>query len=110
MNWYPEIMESGNAKSAIAMYPVPGLKIFVTIKGPVRGQFAWNSRMFAVGGDTVYEITYNSVTNIATAAVLGTVPNDNLPVTFAANNAQQMIVCSGGQLWLFPLGSSATQT
>ena len=30
-------------------------------------------------------------------------PVDSNPVSMAANNANQLIVCSGGQLWLFPL-------
>ena len=74
MNWYPESIESQLGKSAMALYPTPGLTLFTSISGPIRGMLEINGRMFAVGAGTLYEV-------LATPSVIerGTVGNDGKP-------------------------------
>lgn len=51
MNWYLEQDESQNGRSAMAMYPTPGLSLVATLPGcsAVVGEFAYVGRHFAVG-------------------------------------------------------------
>lgn len=98
INWYPEISESGAGASLAMLYPSPGLQRFAQLPGnEVRGMYEYNGRMFAVT-DRFYEVfadgTFTGYDNI---------PNDGLPVSMVANNANQLAICGGGQLWLFPL-------
>ncbi len=97
VNWYPEAAESASV-SPIAMYPSPGLEPFAAVAGnAVRGMYEFNGRLFAVG-DNFAEIFADGHT-----AGYSFLPVDNNPVSMAANNAGQLIICTGGQLWLFPL-------
>lgn len=98
INFYPETVESGRGAAPIALYPTPGLTPFCPLTGTYsRGLYEFNGRLFAVG------------TNFAEVFADGTshgytfLPDDGNPVTMAANNANQLIICGGGQLWLFPL-------
>ena len=117
VNLYPENDESGAGKSAVVLYPTPGLKLFVTsFSGPtftppnqVRGLFqctvgGMGQQCFAVVNDELFQVNSNGV-----ATLLGTVENDFKTVSWAVNNANQLIVCSGGYLYLAPLNSQATQ-
>ena len=35
-NWYPEMVESGQGKSQMVLYPTPGLKQFAAVAGAVK--------------------------------------------------------------------------
>src|SRR6266567_6096664 len=60
MNLYPESVESGMGKSAFVLYPTPGLSLFAALPGrSVRGVLAFNGRVFAVAGTTLYELMAN---------------------------------------------------
>lgn len=98
VNWYPENVESASANTPIAMYPCPGIKPFSAVAGSgVRGLERFNDRTFAVGAN------FAEILSDGTAVGYAFLPVDNNPVTMAANNANQLIICAGGQLWLFPL-------
>lgn len=57
VNLYPELVESGNGKNTAALYGTPGLSLFTTLPyGPVRGLWANEYRLFAVGGSRLYEV------------------------------------------------------
>lgn len=60
VNLYPEIAESGSAKSVAAMYGTPGLKLFAICQGSggIRGMWTTSKddRVFAVRGNGVYEV------------------------------------------------------
>lgn len=101
INWYPENVESGDGATAVALYPTPGLKRFASLTGThVRGMYEFNGRLF-VYTDMFYEVfadgTFSQGQNL--------VPDDGLPVTMAANSAQQLLICGGGQVFLFSLGA-----
>ena len=116
INLYPESIESGTGKSAIALYPGPGLQVFAALtQGSVpcakeRGTFkctvgSTGERVFAVGDATLFEVL-----KTGQWVVLGDVGNDTKPVSWAVNNANQLIVCSNGNLFVFPLNGNTGQT
>lgn len=151
LNWYVEQIESGQGKSAMAMYPTPGLALFCALGGasrgawdeavayntgdtvtyvggtymaiapsvgippasdpthwfaipsvttPVRGIFAINGRVFAVGGAMLFEVlvTGNSI-------AWGAVENDGLAVSMAASPSQ-LLIASGGAAYVFNLSQN----
>lgn len=102
VNLYPETLESDGGKSAMVLYSSPGLKVFATLTGsPVRGDFAFNGRLFAIGGTRFCEVLSNG-----TVIDFGAVTNDGLPVSFAANQANQLLIASAGTIYLFNLSTN----
>ena len=152
LNWYVEQIESGQGKSAMALYPTPGLAVFCPLGGssannlrgswdpdllynlgdavnyvnatyvalapstgippatdpthwlaiptntsPVRGLFAINGRMFAVGGGMLFEVL-----STGKSIALGGVVNDDLPVSMTASPSQ-LLIASGGAAYVFDL-------
>lgn len=90
MNWFPEFVEVEDQKR-IVFQPTPGLQLFATLPGfPVRGMYALNGRLYAVGGDRVCEVF-----NDGTYTDFGAVVSDDLPVSLAANTTQLMITSAG---------------
>ncbi len=68
MNWYPETMESQGAKSAMTLYPTPGLSAFgAGLGNPIGQLLSVNGRLFGVetqsGAANFYE--FNSSGTIA---------------------------------------------
>lgn len=101
MNWYLESVESGEGKSAMVLYPTPGLMLFCALPtGPVRGELAINGRMFAVGGAVLYEISAGGV-----ATNRGNVGNDGNQVSMVTNGkaGNQVAICSAGAIYIFNL-------
>ena len=97
-NWYPEPVESGDGASVLALYPRWGQTPFASLAGTkVRGLFEYNGRCFGVG-DNFAELFADG--HIAGYTFL---PVDSNPVSMAANNSNELIICTAGQLWLFPL-------
>src|SRR5258708_4421380 len=96
INWYPEVVESQVGKSAIVLYPTPGLKLFSALTGAsVRGQLGINGRMFAVAGGVLSEVLSNGSSN-----ALGNVANDGLPASMAAS-PNQILVASAGHGYVY---------
>ena len=101
-NWYMENVESQDGASAIAMYPTPGLTPFASVAGPaVRGLYEFNGRTFAVGTN------FAEIMADGSSVGYSFLPADSNPVSMAANNANQLIICTAGELWLFPLAPGA---
>lgn len=98
VNLYPEVVESQNGKNVVALYGTPGLASFATLTdAPVRGIFKsteGGERVLAVGGDKLDELTTaGGVTN------LGTIKQDDNPVSISYNGSQYLII-SGGEGWI----------
>ncbi|HVZ39375.1 MAG TPA: hypothetical protein VHI13_08870 [Candidatus Kapabacteria bacterium] len=92
VNMYLEPVESGHGKNSVYLTGTPGLRPpFVTLQAPTRGGILAGDFVYAVGGDTVYQIAQDGTTR-----VIGTVINDGGPVSFAFNGSQ-VLVASGGQ-------------
>jgi len=57
VNLYPEVDQSGAGKAVKALFGTPGLVAFATLPtAPVRCLWAGEERLFAVGGDALYEV------------------------------------------------------
>lgn len=111
INLYPEQVE-GDGKSRIALYPSPGLKIAYNLGSTsILGQFSCQpagsktDRLFAVvqngNNQTLLELFQNGA-SIQRGTILA--PTTSI-VTFA-HNGTQMLICSGGNLWLFDLNAN----
>ncbi len=101
VNWYVEFIESQQGKSAMVLYPTPGLKAFFAAldPGPVRGDFTINSRTFHVSGNNVYEV---GVLGTAIHTYAASIINDGLPVSFAGG-PNQVLIASGGTGYVIDL-------
>lgn len=90
------------------LYPAPGLPTFATLpKSPGRGIFEERGRLFAVFGDTLYEI---DETGAATAR--GTVALDANPVSFATNGdgGDELLAATGTVGYILDLGTNVFST
>ena len=98
INFYPEADESGNGKSALVLYPAPGLKLFVDLGGnQVRGQITFNGRTFVVVDSTFWEIFANG-----SSINRGIVAQDLNLVDMAAG-PNQILIASAGLMFVFDL-------
>ena len=103
INFYPETVESGQGKGAIALYPTPGLKVFATLAGEasITGLFYFNGRAFA-GGVNLWEL-FADGTATNRGALNGTPLS---PVQFAANQ-NELLIRSNGVVYTFNFLSNA---
>lgn len=101
-NWYPETVESGNGKSATALYPTPGSRVFSNLGAVTRGGIFINGRLFAVGGSTLYEI-FADTSKVARGLNLA---NDGNLCSLAVSQTQ-LLVASGGSLYVLNLQTNA---
>lgn len=104
MNWYQEVIESGNGTSRTVLYPTPGLKTLIDLSatkaGGDRGMTTINGRRFSVLADSLIEFFPDG-----TFTVRGAVSNDSQLVSFATS-AQQMLIASGGTAYVYDLGAN----
>lgn len=101
-NLYPQHDESGMGKSEWQMLPTPGQTLFSqvpTFKN--RASINANKRCFKVFGDTLYEIFADG-----TNAKIGVVLDDGNPVSWT-NSATQLLIASGGTLYVYNFTTSA---
>jgi hypothetical protein len=89
VNLYPEVDPAGRAKSKVALMGTPGLSVFATLpKTPVRGLWAGEGRLFAVGDDTLYEIDSAGSASARPGAMLGA----TTPVQISGNYNSLFVV------------------
>lgn len=96
INWYPEIVESGNGENSSVLYPTPGTIQFGSNPGYVntgspRGMIELNGQLFMVVGTGFYEIYIDGSFQIK-----GNVMDDGRPASMAANNVGQIFIAAGG--------------
>lgn len=102
INLYPEITENGQEAKKASFYGTPGLKLFLSVSTTgCRGSFSQDGRTFFVIGPTLYEIN----TANATATSLGSIADDQKPVSFSTNGrgGEQLAIVGGGQLKILTL-------
>ena len=92
INLYPELVESGAGAGGKFSYShTPGFATFATLpQGPVRALWGGNERLFAIGGDHVYEIAANGTT-ITDIGAIGTATGPGQIVS----NGTQLLVWDG---------------
>lgn len=101
MNLYQETMEDENAKVRRVLYRSPGTRLFSALAGTsVRGLFEFNGRRFAASSK-FYELFADG-----TKIPYGDIVDDGKPVLMAANQGNQVLVCSGGKLYVFDLAAN----
>jgi hypothetical protein len=103
INYYPDLLDgalpsatnrAGSEKAWKVLTPSPGLSLYCTLPtGPVRGLWAGERRLFAVGGAILYEVI--GTTTPVTFVSHGNVGNDGNPVQFFPNGTQLFIVSAG---------------
>lgn len=129
INWYPEMLENPSSRVRMALYPTPGLSLFVAlptdahdtgITKAVRGDYTINGRTFAVYGTHLFEITgqgaftdYGGNNAITGGAANNNISDDGLPVYMVAGGTAsgqypgQLLILSGGALTAFNLATNA---
>ena len=102
VNWYVEASDAPGASTALALYPTPGVTALATaVTAPGRGMVTCQDRVFAVIGNTYYEV--NTSTFELTAR--GTVATDITPATLSWNGdgGGQVFITSGNNGYIFDL-------
>jgi hypothetical protein len=106
MNWYPEAIESGLGRSAMALYPTPGLNLLYQIGAAgMRGEITLQGRTFAVQGTSFVELLPpNAVPNVKNWSTTLGVPilSDGNPVSMAGGG-YQVLFTSAGNAYVFNL-------
>jgi hypothetical protein len=104
INWYPEAMESGMGRSAMALYPTPGLNLLYNLgSAGVRGIFTLQGRTFCVAGTTLWELLPPNLSTNKTNR--GAVVSDGLPVSMCGGGHQVLLV-SAGNPYVFDLNAN----
>lgn len=98
LNLYPE-PGIARSKGPMALIGTPGLSLFTTLPhGPVRGLFAGNARLFAVGGTHVYEVSNTGTIITDFGAIPGATTG---PVRMVANGNDLAVMDSSvAQVWI----------
>src|SRR5690606_5528693 len=86
LNFYPQVIESGNAPQVSALLPTPGLVKRFEFSGPIRGLYALNEAVLVVAGQTLYRVDKND-----TVKQIGVIAGSGI-VHFADNSIHVMIV------------------
>lgn len=101
-NWNPQSVEAPSEPARVIYLPRPGKSIFAQLPSvPVRGLFHQDGRMFAVGGDELFEID-------ATGAILQRgllTAYDDKPVTINSSGTagHQLYITTGGRGSIYDL-------
>lgn len=100
INWFPELIESAGGRNKYHYRRTPGLSVFATLpKFPIRGIFAGENRLFAVAGNSFYEIFSNGTfTDRSALGGASFITNDGFPCDLAYNGTQ-VLIAGGGLAW-----------
>jgi hypothetical protein len=102
VNWYEEVMEVPGPTTKRALYPTPGVEQLSSVsQSPGRAHYANAGREFAVIGATFYELDEDGGMTSR-----GTVSSDSFPATISNNGAGQLFITSGGNGYVFTLGTN----
>lgn len=102
VNLYLEVTETANAVKHAFLYGTPGMKSYATVAtAECRGCFSQDGVTLVTVGANVYSVD----TTLATTTLLGTIPDDGNPVSYACNGrgGEQIAIVGGGQLKILDL-------
>jgi hypothetical protein len=100
----PESIESGMGVSAMVLYPSPGTKVFATLpnmRSVITGLF-FAGRAFVIAQDLNVQVLWE-IFKGSSPINRGILGPANGPAQMVANNAQQLLACSSGTLWILIL-------
>ena len=101
VNLYPEVDKS--SRKVIGLYGTPGKTLRVTAgSGPIRGMYTGETYLYAVSGNEVYYID----TSWTATALSGTL-NTSTGTVAMDENASQLIIADGGDLYTVTLPTGA---
>ena len=101
VNLYPEVVESQTGKTVMALYGTPGYKTFCTLPtSPVRGLWEAAGRLFAVGGNKLYEVQPDG--SATERGALGT----SSGYVSMADNGQQVCLVDGPNGYILNLSTN----
>lgn len=86
LNFYPQVVESGNTPQVSALLPTPGLVKRFEFSGAIRGLYALNDVVLIVAGQTLYRVDKND-----TVKQIGAITGTDI-VYFSDNSVHVMIV------------------
>lgn len=98
VNWIPERAEVAGARSNERLLQAPGLTLFSTGTGKVRGLRNVEGRLYAVIGSSLYQVASDG-----TKTALGTIPGDGR-VSMTHNQitgGNQLVIVNGSQGYVF---------
>lgn len=106
VNLVPTPVEAQGSKPPFPYFldPTPGFTAFASLgQGPVRQLFSFDGRLWAVGGNTLYEVMGDSTVTTIGTVTLGGVPQ------FACNGklGDQLLIASGNDAYVFNTSTSA---
>ena len=115
MNLYPEAVESPNGRSAVALVPTDGLKLFTQLNSgfSARGLFTFSGRTFTVLVDASNNLQLTEINFDGTTATRGNMgaAGANVPAIFAANPTQLVVSMLGtGNVYVLSLATNAFTT
>lgn len=97
-----------DAKSPVVLYGTPGIKSFADSvgAGPIRGKRDFAGTLFAVSGNTLYEVD-----SAGTATSRGTINTSSGPVSMSHNQAstKQLILVDGTDGWIYTSSGGLVQ-
>lgn len=100
VNLFPTLVESGTGKSPGYLQPVPGMAVFSTPTGALRGAKEAFGRAFFVAGNKLYELSSAGV-----ATVRGTLSTSAGIVDFAYG-LRQLVMVDGVRAYAFTLADN----
>lgn len=120
VNMYTEINEASGfdgkqslyptpkGKSRKSLLPAPGLKVFATLPGgrpraQIHVENAGVERLFAIGGEKLYEIDKNGTPTLRSGASV--LVDDGLPGSMAVSQIE-LCVCAGGLVFILNLATN----
>lgn len=101
INFYPVLDQEGG-KSVSALYGTPGLKLFRNLNkaAPVRGLHVMDDKLYAVCGNTLYEIPKNAPLE-AKSSTLDTLTGH----VWMADNGTQLMIVDGSYGYIYQSGT-----
>lgn len=101
VNLYLEQVEVASEKTNKVLYGTPGTVTFATLpQSPIKAMFAQNGRVFAIGGNFLYEIHANGSSE--ELGFLGIAPGETVHI---ASTGRQMLIAGGDRRWVFEGGN-----
>src|SRR5690242_6067222 len=110
INWYPEVMESQGAKSAMTLYPTPGLSLFSSfdsgLNHRVKASVTVNGRAFAITDDNTGAGGLYEILSGGTSSLRGTVVADATEEVFIVSGNFYIFMTSGGKAYALKLADN----